>query len=113
MKGFHLGEFEELTLLMIGVLHDGAYGVAIQDAILDQTGRSVKISAVHSVLHRMEKKGYVRSWMGGATKERGGRRKRFFEITAAGKAALLQRHAVRNRLWQLASYPRRGSVLGP
>lgn len=101
MKGIHLGEFEELILLMVGVLYDEAYGVAIMQAVGKHTGRAVKISAVHSALHRLEKKGYLTSWVGGATKERGGRRKRFFEITAAGKAALLDRRQMREQLWGL------------
>ena len=101
MKGIHLGEFEELILLMVGVLYDQAYGVAIMHALEEHTGRSVKISAVHSALNRLEKKGYLSSWVGGATKERGGRRKRFFEITHAGKAALVARRQMRERLWGL------------
>lgn len=101
MKGSNLGEFEELILLMVGVLYSEAYGVAIQDAIEKHTGRSVKISAVHSALHRLEKKGYLTSWVGGATKARGGRRKRFFEITQAGKAAIQARREMRERLWGL------------
>jgi len=101
MKGTHLGEFEELILLMVGILHDQAYGVAIMQAFEEHTGRSVKISAVHAALHRLEKKGHLTSWVGGATQERGGRRKRFFEITSAGKAALIARRDMRERLWGL------------
>ena len=101
MKGTHLGEFEELILLMVGILYDRAYGVAIMHALKEHTGRSVKISAVHSALHRLEKKGYLTSWVGGATQERGGRRKRFFEITHAGKAAITARRQTREQLWGL------------
>ena len=101
MKGIHLGEFEELILLTTGILYDQAYGVAIMQAMEEHTGRAVKISAVHSALHRLEKKGYLTSWVGGATRERGGRRKRFFEITHTGKAALLTRRQMRERLWGL------------
>ena len=101
MKGVHLGEFEELILLMVGILFDQAYGVAIKHALEEHTGRSVKISAVHSALHRLEKKGYLTSWVGGATRQRGGRRKRFFEITHAGRAALAARRQMRERLWGL------------
>lgn len=100
-KGTHLGEFEELVLLIVCVLYGEAYGVAVQGAICEQTGRAVKISAVHSALHRLERKGYLTSWVGGATEERGGRRKRFFVITDAGKAALQGRRAMREQLWNL------------
>lgn len=101
MKGVHLGEFEELVLLMVGILYDQAYGVAIMEAFKKHTGRSVKISAVHSALHRLEKKGYLTSHVGGATPERGGRRKRFFEITSSGKAALRTRREMREQLWSM------------
>jgi len=99
MKGKHLGEFEELMLLMVGILFNEAYGVALKEAFEEHTGRSVKISAVHSALHRLQEKGYLRSRWGGATQERGGRRKRYFELTESGKAVLRERHQLRNQLW--------------
>lgn len=99
MKGVHLGEFEELVLLVACILYDAAYGVVIKETIEEQTGRPVRISAVHSALRRLEKKGYLSSRVGGATSERGGRRKRFFAITPDGKAVLLERRLMRERLW--------------
>ena len=99
MKGTYLGEFEELVLLTVGALHPQAYGVAIMDEIKEETGRSVNISAIHSALRRLDEKGFVRSEMGGATNERGGRRKRFFELTAFGKKALDEAQSVRMKLY--------------
>ena len=72
MKGTYLGEFEELVLLTVGALYPEAYGVAIMDDIKSETGRSVNISAIHSAMRRLEDKGFVKSFMGGATNERGG-----------------------------------------
>ncbi|MCB0616329.1 MAG: helix-turn-helix transcriptional regulator, partial [Phaeodactylibacter sp.] len=66
-----------------------------------QTGRSVSLSPVHSALYRLEEKGYVESELGGATKTRGGRRKRIYQLTAAGRAALDEAKAIRNRLWNM------------
>jgi DNA-binding PadR family transcriptional regulator len=86
-KGNYLGEFEELVLLSVASLED-AYGVSIMQYIIQETGRNVNISAVHEVLKRLQRKGYVKSKMGGATQERGGRRKRFFVLTASGKKTL-------------------------
>lgn len=88
MKGDHLGELEELVLLTVGALTDQAYAVTILNEIQDKTGRSPDVTAIHSVLRRLEKKGFVKSSMGGATNERGGRRKRFFTMTTSGKAIL-------------------------
>ena len=99
MKGKNLGELEELVLLMVGALTDGAYGVAIMDEIEAQTGRRLNISAIHSVLKRLETKGYLKSEMGGATSARGGRRKRIFTISSSGRIALEQVRDVRNQLW--------------
>jgi PadR family transcriptional regulator PadR len=88
LKGNNLGEFEELVLLTVATLADQAYGVSIMHYISKETGRSVNISAVHEVLKRLERKGFLKSKMGGATTERGGRRKRFFLLTSAGKKML-------------------------
>lgn len=101
MKGTYLGEFEELVLLVTGVLYEQAYGVSIAEAIEKQTNRSVSLSAVHTALYRLEEKGYVTSSVGGATQERGGRRKRIYVITAAGTAALNEVRLMRNRLWDM------------
>lgn len=87
-KGNYLGEFEELVLVSVAALADDAYGVSIMQYIMDEAGRYVNISAVHEVLKRLQRKGYVKSKMGGATAERGGRRKRYFSLTVAGKKTL-------------------------
>ncbi len=100
MKGIYLGELEELILLTVGALYDEAYGVAVMDEIEKQTGRSVNVSAAHAVMRRLEEKGFLTSRMGGATNERGGRRKRFFTLTAAGKKAIDDTFAYRNELYK-------------
>lgn len=99
MKGTYLGEFEELVLLAVGAMHPEAYGVAVKDEIASESGRKVNISAVHTALRRMEEKGYVNSFMGGATNERGGRRKRYFELTAFGKRALDEAQSLRLKFY--------------
>lgn len=101
MKGNNLGEFEELVLLLVGILYEEAYGVAVQRGLEEHVDRRVKISAVHSTLSRLEKKGYVVSRMGGATSDRGGRRKRLFTLTEAGRVVLDERRQERASLWQM------------
>ena len=100
MKGTYLGELEELILLTVGVLYKEAYGVAVLEEVEKQTGRKLNISAVHSVLTRLEDKGFVKSEMGNATEERGGRRKRIFNLTAAGKKSLEEINTTRSQLYQ-------------
>ncbi len=78
MKGIHLGELEELILLMAGILHPGAYGVSVMDELEKQTGRKLNISGVHAVLTRLEEKGLLKSKMSEPTETRGGRSKRIF-----------------------------------
>ena len=95
----YIGEFEELILLLIVMLKDDAYGLAIRKALKEQAGRVVTIGAVHGTVNRLEKKGFIRSTMGGATTLRGGRRKRIFSITASGKKVLQKSRDVKVNLW--------------
>ena len=99
MKGKNLGEFEELVLLTVAALLSEAYSVAICDELSSHTGRSVKLGVVHAVLNRLEEKGLVTSELGEATKARGGKRKRYYELTMPGKAALINAKAMRDQLW--------------
>lgn len=103
MKETKLGEFEEVLLLMVGILAESAYPLKIADEFAVQTGRQVSIGAVHSTLDRLEAKGFLKSEMGKATAERGGRRKRIFTITAIGKQALKASRDFKVSLWK--QYP--------
>ncbi len=100
MKGTNLGEFEELVLLTIATLVNEAYSVAICDELEKHTGRVTKLGVVHAVLNRMEEKGLVKSELGEATRARGGKRKRYYTVTNAGKAALVKSKEIRDQLWQ-------------
>lgn len=95
----YLGELEELVLLLVALLENEAYAVSIMEELNRQAGREISLSAVHAVLHRLEEKGFVRSRMGGASDERGGRRKRMFSITAYGRDVLEEQRNLRNLIW--------------
>jgi DNA-binding PadR family transcriptional regulator len=97
----YLGELEELILLMVALLNKEAYGVSIAEQLRSQAGREISISAIHAVLHRLEEKGFVKSRMGGASQERGGRRKRLFNITSYGRNALEELRDTRDVIWNL------------
>lgn len=99
MKGSHLGEFEELVMLIVGYLFPDAYGLAVKNELIEQSGRKIAIGAVHAALNRLEEKGFLQSKLANGTKKRGGRRKKLYEITAAGKAALETSRNLRNRIW--------------
>tara|TARA_Y100000588_G_C13638569_1_gene662722 strand:- start:242 stop:571 length:330 start_codon:yes stop_codon:yes gene_type:complete len=95
----HLGEFEEIVLLTVAILHGEAYGVAIIDEIESRLNRSVSIGSLQTVLRRLEDKGYLSSEFGEATSVRGGKRKRFFTVTSAGKKVLKEAKEQRMSLW--------------
>ncbi len=99
MKKYPLGEFEEIVLLTVGVLYDEAYGVAIKDEIEKRLERRVSVGALQAALRRMETKGYLSARQGEATRTRGGKRKKYFTITALGKRALEHSKEVRLGLW--------------
>jgi PadR family transcriptional regulator, regulatory protein PadR len=84
-----LGEFEQVVLLAILRLDDEAYGVTIRSEIAACTGREPAPGALYTTLDRMQEKGIVRSWLGDATPQRGGRPKRYFAVTKAGRSALV------------------------
>jgi PadR family transcriptional regulator, regulatory protein PadR len=108
MTRYYLGEFEEVVLLTVSILQDNAYTVTISHEITAQTGRHVRLNQVHSALIRLEDKGMLKSKMGNATEERGGRQKRLFQITALGRRALTDTQLTRQHLWKLAE-----GTLGP
>lgn len=105
MKRIFLGELEEIVLLTVAALQEGAYCAAITQTIDQQMGRSISFPTVHTTLQRLEEKGYITSQMGGATSERGGRQKRLFTLTGAGQRALVECRQVRAQLWEQIPTP--------
>lgn len=96
-----LNDFEELILTLVAALRENAYGAAITIEIEQWIGRKVTLSAVHVTLYRLEDKGYIKSTVGGATNERGGRRKRIYSISNAGLAVLRSMKETRTQIWKL------------
>src|SRR5687768_8503078 len=90
-----LGAFEELVLLAVGALDKNAYGVSIKETLSEKTGKDPSIGALHSALYRLEDKGCLTSSEGGSTKERGGRKKKYYQLTAYGKKLLIEANELR------------------
>lgn len=99
-----LGYLEETVLLLIMVMEDAAYGFTVSEAYKKHTGKTISISAIHTVLSRMEKKGLIESEMSGATDQRGGRRKRIFKPTNQGREVVAELKAARQKLWNQISF---------
>ncbi len=91
-KGETLGEFEHLVLLALVRLGKNAYGLAVRQEIAKRAERQVSIGAVYTTLDRLELKALVRSSESSPAPVRGGRRRRFFEMTPAGLGALQRTH---------------------
>lgn len=100
MTDHSLGEFEELVLLTVATFNNEAYGVLILDHLKEKLNRNINVSAIHVVLKRMEKKGFVESKFGGITNERGGRRKKFYNITSLGKKMLDLQYDLRSSMYK-------------
>lgn len=97
-----IGTLEEIVLLIVLVLEDNAYAVTISEEYQRQFNKSITIPAIHTVLRRLEGKGLIQSSVGGATKLRGGRSKRFYTITKVGYEAIQELQQQRNALWNQA-----------
>lgn len=98
--GKSLGEFEQMVLYALVSLGEEAYGAAIRREIVERTGREVSAGAVYTVLDRLERSALVRSSVGSPTPERGGRRRKYYELRPDG-ARLLQ--ATRERMHRMES----------
>jgi PadR family transcriptional regulator PadR len=96
----YLGEFELMLLLAIIHLGEGAYGVPICREIERHRGKEVAVGSVYAALERLEAKGLVSSTLGDPTPERGGKAKRFFQITKQGLRQVHETRRVLTRLWQ-------------
>ncbi len=103
MKGKNtdfLGEFEQMVLMAVLHLGDEAYAVPIREEIERRTAREASRGAVYITLDRLEKKGYLESWLADPTPERGGRAKRYHKVSAAGATALKRSRAALEKMWQ-------------
>ena len=100
MKGTYLGELEELILLTVASLDTQAYAVSVKSELEKNARRTINISAIHSVLYRLEDKGFLKSSFGGATQKRGGKMKRYFRTTNTGLAALREARSIREQIWK-------------
>ena len=82
-----IGEFEYLLITAAARLGEDAYGAAIREEIAATTGRNCSIGALYTTLDRLQSKGLIKTWMGEATPQRGGRAKRMVRVTPKGVQA--------------------------
>ncbi|HTM27228.1 MAG TPA: helix-turn-helix transcriptional regulator [Vicinamibacterales bacterium] len=96
----YLGELEQIVLLAVLRLGDGAYATPILEEIQTQAGRRVARGALYTALDRLESKGCLRSRVGEPLPERGGRARRYFTVTPAALRALKEGRLALLRLWR-------------
>lgn len=94
-----LREFEELLLLSVLVAGDNAYGVSIQRILESNAGRPVLLGPIYTALDRLSQKGLVQSKLSAPVPVRGGRRKRLYQLTPAGVAAVTAARNIRDAMW--------------
>jgi DNA-binding PadR family transcriptional regulator len=99
MGDIYLGELEQIVLLAILRLGDGAYAVPILECVEKETGRSIARGALYTTLDRLEKKGCLRSRVGEPLAERGGRARRYFTVTPPALRTLKASRSALLRLW--------------
>ena len=100
MSELYLGELEQIVLLAVLRLKDDAYAIPILAEIEALTGRRMARGALYTALDRLEKKGCLRSKLGDPLPERGGRARRYFDVTPAAIRALRQSRLGLLRLWR-------------
>jgi DNA-binding PadR family transcriptional regulator len=94
-----LSRIEEMLLLVVWDLRDGAYGVPIRRRVGELTGRRLSVGAVYVPLERLVRRGLLKTEEGEPTPVRGGRRKRYYRLTPRGVRVLMQTRKVTERLW--------------
>ncbi len=98
-RGEYLGEFEQMVMLCVARLEEGAYGIAILEEMQHRTGVEVAVASVYAALDRLERRAFVTSTIGASTPERGGRAKRYFRLESAGAYALTRSRSALDSLW--------------
>ncbi len=89
---------DEIIMLAILALGKNAYGATMMRYLTKITGKEWSIGAIYDPLYRLEKKGYVRSLYSAPTSEKGGRRKRLYQVTEAGLEAIEKQKKIRDEL---------------
>ena len=93
-----LGGFEECLILAILKLSNKAYSVSIAEAVEEATGKEVTVGSIFTTLGRLEDKNFVSSEVGEATKEKGGKAKRYYRVESAGYQALQDTQEIKRKL---------------
>lgn len=72
--------------LLGALLHGKGYGLELIDRVAERTKGAIKLTqaTIYPELRSMERDGLARSWEADPSPERGGRPRRYYELTAEG-----------------------------
>ena len=98
---YKLGALEEMVILLAAAMKEEAYAVSIAREYTSQTTNEISIPAIHTVLKRLEDKGLLKSYESSPTAERGGRKKRIYQITNSGYRLVSDLRDQREKLWTM------------
>ncbi len=98
---YKIGSLEEMVILLAAAMQEEAYAVSIAREYSIRTSNEISIPAIHTVLKRLEEKGFLRSHQSAPTSERGGRKKRIYQITNSGQELILALKHQRDGLYTL------------
>ena len=101
MKETYIGELQELILLTILAHHNKTHGVIIQENLKETLGRRISRGSLHTALTRLVQKGFLESMLGEPTPERGGKSKKYYVVTNAGKQTLARAKELRERYYKV------------
>ncbi len=91
---------EEYILLAVFKLGEDAYSIPIREKLIEITGKNWSLGAIYMPLERLEKRRLITSHFSESTPERGGRHKRIYSLTEAGKESLREIYTVQQTIWQ-------------
>lgn len=95
-----LSRSEEFILHAVWELQEDAYCVPIRKHVSKLTGKVWSFGAIYVPLHRLEKKGLVKSYLVDPIPVRGGKRRRIYEITPPGLKALAEVRKLNDSMWK-------------
>lgn len=95
-----LTDLEQLLLLAVLRVGEGAYAATVQEEVAERVGRDVSLGTIYVTLMRLEERGLAESGLGEPTAVRGGRAKRLYRVTADGRRELERARAHHERMWE-------------
>ena len=94
-----LTRVEEFILLAIWNLKEDAYSLAIQKNISEISEEKWSLGTIYAPLERLERRGFITTYMSDSIPERGGRSRRIYRITTDGIKALMKTKEIEKSMW--------------